>query len=805
MPGKRAALGGLLLLAAASTLRPSHAPDEDSTSKAAMPTDAPPATVLGPLAVLDNKAETEAAAGAGATGWRTGEVLVAFTDADALAEAAAEAGAAVARISTRAGLAVLTTDQPADALLQQLREDDRVQAARRHGQTIGAGKGGKKSTSDDGGTSDPQDYTDLQWHLGAIETPSSPRKIGDVLIAVLDTGVAYENHWESSGSLDPISGGSISSSSTVVGASLGVELLDVVYSNTGDWSSGGGPSIPLSGVGYVQAQSLSGVSFFNPYDFVNGDAHANDDHQHGTHITSIIASEGAVRGVAAGAAVMPLKVLGADNTGTELDLIEALLWSADHGADVINLSLTFGEGYVPSPALLDALAYAWDSGAVLVAATGNRGGAVGFPASSPLVIGVGSVCADGSPASYSNRGPATELLAPGGCIDQDLNTDGYADGILAESIALGAPLETGLWWYAGTSQAAAVVSGAAGHLLARGLDPAEVRFVLQASAWGGGEPADGHGAGVLDLSAAASSVRKWAPAAEERFAVSMLPWLADNGDGTVSPAAMLTVLDASGASVDGLEVLGSVFGASRADFSCILEDDRCVVVGAPTALTDAGQAWELHVDAVVSDGLIHRPEPMIFASDALDAFVDWMEAAEPDRDVLMAWSWPKGSDPTLGSLAEAYSVVNTGTGIATSPFSIVVTPRAISADATVSTIADGTGIATSPFTFTRIDAGGDEPVVVAIDGTGIATSPFGAMKVHAQPEKTCTDCLLDGTPIWLGDGVLATSADVTGTALHSLMDQGGFVAASGYQGTAWVAESAEEGGLRLETAGTISP
>ena len=77
------------------------------------------------------------------------------------------------------------------------------------------------------------------------------------------------------------------------------------------------------------------------------------------------------------------------NVGSELALVEGLYWAADHGADVISMSLSFGLDYVPSPALLAALQYAHDGGVVMLAAAGNDGAkAISWPAASPLVIAV---------------------------------------------------------------------------------------------------------------------------------------------------------------------------------------------------------------------------------------------------------------------------------------------------------------------------------------------------------------------------------------------------------------------------------
>ena len=67
---------------------------------------------------------------------------------------------------------------------------------------------------------------------------------------------------------------------------------------------------------------------------------------------------------------MPVTVLGADGLGSDSDIIQGVVWAADHGADVILMSFS-ATGY--SSALQAAVDYAWSKGVVLVAATGNDG------------------------------------------------------------------------------------------------------------------------------------------------------------------------------------------------------------------------------------------------------------------------------------------------------------------------------------------------------------------------------------------------------------------------------------------------
>src|SRR4051812_15069881 len=116
-----------------------------------------------------------------------------------------------------------------------------------------------------------------------------------------------------------------------------------------------------------------------------------DANGHGTAVASIAAAAaGNGKGVAgvsfAGTTVLPVQVLDASGVGQDSDLVQGVVWAADHGADVILMSFS-NPGY--SPALQSAIDYAWAQGAVIVAATGNDGVSTPtYPAGDAKVVGV---------------------------------------------------------------------------------------------------------------------------------------------------------------------------------------------------------------------------------------------------------------------------------------------------------------------------------------------------------------------------------------------------------------------------------
>ena len=241
------------------------------------------------------------------------------------------------------------------------------------------------------------------------------------------------------------------------------------------------------------------------FDFTQDIPSAEDDNGHGTHVAGTIAQATGngfgVGGIAPDATILPVRVLDADGSGYASDVASGIVWAVDNGADVINLSLGSSS---PSRAERRAIRYAVEHGVLVVAASGNDGGATGYPARYPEAVAVSAVGADGRVTSYSNVG-GIELAAPGGDTSVDRNGDGYGDGVLQETFVGG---EWGYWFYQGTSMAAPHVAGAAALLVGAGATPEEARDLLADSAVDTGRPGkDGRtGYGLIDAAAALEMV-----------------------------------------------------------------------------------------------------------------------------------------------------------------------------------------------------------------------------------------------------------------------------------------------------------
>ena len=171
-----------------------------------------------------------------------------------------------------------------------------------------------------------------------------------------------------------------------------------------------------------------------------------------------------------GVSVMPVKVLDADGTGNDSDIITGLVWAADHGADVALMSFS-NPGY--SQALQDAVDYAWSRGVVVVAAVGNDGVTTPtYPAGDEKVVGVAATDETDALWSGSNSGADTFISAPG-------------VGIAADGVGGGTVNVTG------TSASAAIVAGAAALLKAN--DPSSPGVILGRLARNTDAGGDGNG------------------------------------------------------------------------------------------------------------------------------------------------------------------------------------------------------------------------------------------------------------------------------------------------------------------------
>ncbi|MFH1287752.1 MAG: S8 family peptidase, partial [bacterium] len=161
------------------------------------------------------------------------------------------------------------------------------------------------------------------------------------------------------------------------------------------------------------------------YNFVSGTTDVSDDNGHGTFVAGIVAAahnEIGVKGLYDYAQIIPVKVIDANGLGTYEDVARGILYAADNGAKVINMSIG---GYAYSYMLQQAVDYALEKGCIVVAAGGNDGIEQEiFPASYPDVIGVSALGYNGQIWIGSNSGKHIDVCAPGvNIISTGLNSD----------------------------------------------------------------------------------------------------------------------------------------------------------------------------------------------------------------------------------------------------------------------------------------------------------------------------------------------------------------------------------------------
>ena len=288
-------------------------------------------------------------------------------------------------------------------------------------------------------------------------------------------------------------------------------------------TKGKGATVAVIDTGISEVPDLKETSFAKGYDFVNDREDAKDDNGHGTHVAGTIAQSTnngfGVAGIAYEATLMPLKVLSASGGGTVADIAEAIRFAADHGANVINMSLGGGG---ESSAMAEAIDYAHKKGVLVIAAAGNSGqNSASYPARYPHVLGVAALDSSGQKADYSNFGAGVDVSAPGGSTSEE----NAAGGILQNTIDPSTG-ESTFAAFQGTSMAAPHVAGVAALVSASGVkDPDEVAAALTQSARKVQDDELNHyGAGKLDAAAAVKLALKGKITFNDFF-----QWLRDSG------------------------------------------------------------------------------------------------------------------------------------------------------------------------------------------------------------------------------------------------------------------------------------
>jgi serine protease len=338
--------------------------------------------------------------------------------------------------------------------------------------------------NDPGATQTPGEWQQLQWNFSGPFSVQAPRAWANlaadgarggggrgVVVAVLDTGIAYANRGR-----------------------------------------------------FRRSPDFTASQFVAGYDFVDHDRYPNDRNGHGTHVAGTIAEATGnhldLTGLAYGVRLMPVRVLNTEGEGDASVIARGVRFAVNHGARVVNLSLEFSSFVTASdiPELLEALRYARSRGVLVVAAAGNEGHrAVAYPARAATVVSLGATTEHGCLASFSNDGSGLTLVAPGGGPDADLPGDPNCHpeapagrDIFQITFSGGSPRRFGIpSGYDGTSMATPHVSATAALVIASRVlgarpTPAQLIARLRATARKLGSAGDRalYGSGLLDAGAA---------------------------------------------------------------------------------------------------------------------------------------------------------------------------------------------------------------------------------------------------------------------------------------------------------------
>ncbi len=227
-------------------------------------------------------------------------------------------------------------------------------------------------------------------------------------------------------------------------------------------NTGVGRKIVILDTGYNYTHPELKSSYLGGKDFVNNDADPADDNGHGSHVAGIITADGIdpnAKGVAPSAGIIAGKVLDLNGSGYFSDVVAGIYWAVngpdgvygttdDFGADAISLSLGTSAPYTYKgscdgvlPDLTNAIKYATQHNVTVVVAAGNSGSAgVSLPGCISYSTTVGAVDGKDKIASFSGRGSALDMVAPGVGIYSSVLGSGYAS-------------------WSGTSMATPMVSG----------------------------------------------------------------------------------------------------------------------------------------------------------------------------------------------------------------------------------------------------------------------------------------------------------------------------------------------------------
>jgi len=414
---------------------------------------------------------------------------------------------------------------------------------------------------------------------------------------------------------------------------------------------------------------------------------------HGSHVAGTISADTnnlvGVAGVAWNAKLLPVRVLGRKG-GSSFDIAAAITWATGgtvpgvpanpYPAKVVNMSL--GGSAPPQALYQDAIDGAVRRGAIVVVAAGNEDvdARNSTPCNQQNVICVGSTSLAGQRSSFSNFGADVDVVASGGEMREDLNGDGYPDGVLSTVLD-----ENGNPAYAfsqGTSMAAPHVAGVVALMAAvqPGLTAAVAESTLKATATPltSAQCPEGCGAGLVNARAALARIANVDPGALDPQLIVTTPTLFFRGSGT----QQLIVSNVGGNRGGDLTVAASVSGPNASAVSFPQGNTVRVPAFSSVSLSVAVDASGLPAgDTVVALSLTGSGT----AGSATVAVKIGVVGASSDQDAVVAFVWQDATGEWRAS-EEAIAVARAADDYA---YSINLVPRTYFALATIDDDQDG--------------------------------------------------------------------------------------------------------------------
>jgi subtilisin family serine protease len=223
-----------------------------------------------------------------------------------------------------------------------------------------------------------------------------------------------------------------------------------------------------TGIDYRHPDLRGNLLLKKQYDAINDDFDADDLHGHGTSVAGVVAAvtnnKSGIAGVAPEAKIMAVRAFGALAGADPADVSDAIMWAADNGAHVINLSLGSAlpvSAYPPEDA---ALAYAAARGVLIIAAAGNSSAPFcSSPAFHPAALCVGATDPLDRLADFSSYALGLDVTAPGEGIYTTARPGGYTSAN-------------------GTSLASPVVAGVGALLMSMGANNVLAGLIIQSTA-----------------------------------------------------------------------------------------------------------------------------------------------------------------------------------------------------------------------------------------------------------------------------------------------------------------------------------